>query len=175
MSEAIKGRAVPALPTYTFSNGAVAKLHRVSQFTQAHVEIAARKRTPPPAVPLVTVDMGNGPQQEPNPADPAYQQALQEYQVFISSKVMDGSIELGVEIAVDQAALDEVSRVMELLGTPLDEISPKVAYVKYCCMFDIRTEAQQLRDALVAVGQPNEEAIRENVATFSGDLPQEAA
>ena len=150
----VKGRAVPDLPEYTFANGVVAHLRRVSQFTQAHIEIQARKRTPPPAPPLATVDMGNGPQFEPNPSDPAYQQALQDYQALISSKVMDGTIELGVDVEIDQAALDEIRRVMDLLGTPLCEISDKVAYVKHCCMFDVQTEGPQLADALRAVGQP---------------------
>jgi len=179
MSEATnghaRGRAVPDLPEYTFANGVVAHLRRVSQFTQAHIEITTRKRTPAPVPPLATVDMGNGPQFEPNPSDPAYQQALQDYQVFISSKVMDGMIELGVDLEVDQGALDEIVRVMDLLGTPLCEISDKVAYVKYCCMFDIQVEGQQLADALRAVGQPTEEAIQEQVATFPSDLPGQAA
>ena len=46
-----KGRAVPALATFTFANGVVAQLRPISQFTRAHIETQARKQHPAPKPP----------------------------------------------------------------------------------------------------------------------------
>lgn len=156
------------LPIYTFKNGAVASVHRIGQMTIAHVATAAQKKIAPVPVPTFEVDMGAGPKQEPNPASPAYQQAVAERQARISLMVMDALMELAVDIAIDVAALDAVKATMELVGMPLDEISDKVAYIKHCCIADAQTELA----ALGALIRGDLEAAAEAAAaTFSGDLP----
>lgn len=165
-----KGRAVPDLTTFTFANGAVATLRPVSQFTQAHIEIQMRKQHPAPDPPMNAVNYGDGEKLEPNYSDPAYERAMQQHQMLISSKVMEATIELGVEIAVDPAALARVAAVMERIGVPLDEISDKVAYIKHCCMFDIEHEGPQLAEAMRALIGPRAEDVDDHLATFPDQL-----
>lgn len=163
-----KGRAVPPLATFTFPvSGVTVQIRPMSQFTIAHIEMAARRKFPSPQPPLFTADYGDGPKQEPNPAHPDYQAELKNHKALISGKIMDGMIELGVEVEIDQVRLDEVKRVMELIGTPLDEVSEKVAYVKHCCVVDIAKELPALGAALRGV---TEEAVTEHAAAFPGDV-----
>lgn len=165
-----RGRTAPALTTFVFANGAVATLRPVSQFTQAHIEIQMRKLHTAPEPPLNEVDYGDGKRLEPNPSDPAYEQALQQYRMQISSKVMEATIELGIEVEIDQQALDRVKGLMERMGVPLDEVSDKVAYIKHCCMFDIEHEGPQLADAMRALIGPRQEDVADHLATFPGDV-----
>ncbi len=164
------GRAAPDLTTFTFSNGATATLRPVSQFTQAHIEIQMRKLHPAPEPPMNTVNYGDGEKLEPNYSDPAYEQAMQQHRALISSKVFEAMIELGMEIEVDQIALERVSAVMERIGTPLEEFSDKVAYIKHCCMFDIEHEGPLLADAMRALIGPRQEDVDAHLATFPGDV-----
>jgi len=168
-----RGRAAPDPPTYTFNNGVVVRLHPVSQFTMAHVEIQARKAHPPPDPPLNEVDYGDGAKKlEPNPSDPEYEQRLSTWQMEIRYKTFDATMELGVEVEVDEDALTRVKRVMAMVETPLDEISDKVAYIKHCCMFDIAAEMPRLAAALNAITGPREEDVADHLATFPGDIPR---
>lgn len=164
-----KGRAVPPLPDFTFASGITVRLRPVSQFTHAHIEITARRKFPPPEPPMYTHDYGDGPVQEPNRGDPAYQQAVSDHNMLIRSKMMDATIELGIEVEIDEARLNEVKRVMELIGTPLDEPSEKIAYVKHCCLIDIEREMPRLMAALRA--RPTDEEVAEQASTFRGDVP----
>lgn len=162
-----QGRAAPPAPTFTFANGVVGTLHAVSQFTMAHVEIQCRKRWPPPPAPLNEVDYGDGVKKlEPNYSDPEYETDIKRWQAMIAYKVFDSMVELGVDLEVDQAALDRIKSVMEMIGTPLEEISDKVAYIKHCCVRDIASEMPRLREALSALTGPKEEDVVDHVATF---------
>lgn len=165
-----KGRAVPDLTTFVFANGAVATLRPVSQFTQAHIEIQMRKLHPAPEPPLNKVNYGDGDKLEPNYSDPAYEQAVRMHLMLISSKVMEATIELGVEIKIDHDELARVTSLLERLGTPLDEFSDKVAYIKHCCMFDIEREGQLLADAMRDLIGPRQEDVDDHTATFQGDV-----
>lgn len=167
-----KGRAVPDQATFTFANGATATLKPVSQFTQAHIEIQARKKLPPPQPPMNEVDYGDGKKvREPNAADPDYVQALQRYQMELSFLMFDALIELGVEIEVDQEALERVKRPLAALGIPLDEASDKVAYIKHCCMFNLEKEGAALRTMMQSLTGPKEEDVQDHIATFSDHVP----
>lgn len=168
----LKGRAVPALATFTFANGAVAVLRPISQFTRAHMEIAARKAHPAPQPPLNAVDYGDGKVvQEPNPADPEYQLALADHQRTIGEAVLEGMLELGVEIAVDTAALDRVRETLAMLGMPLNEKSDKIAYIKHCCVYDVATEGPALREAMEQLITPRQGDVDAQLATFPADVP----
>lgn len=164
------GRHAPPLATHTFMTGRTVELHPVSQFTIAHIEISARKATPAPPIPVHRVEINGQMVEEMNDADPAYQEALNRYNGEINFKVMDGTIELGVEVEVDEAELNRVKRAMEIVGTPLNEISDKVAYVKHCCMTDIVRDSQLLIMAIQALSGPTPEAVDAHVAMFSGDV-----
>jgi len=165
------GRAVPEAATYTFANGVVARLQSVSQFTIAHVEIQARKKFPPPEPPQNEVDYGDGNKKwESNYSDPRYEMAMQRYNTFISMKAFDVIMELGIEVAVDTQALDRIKRAMDLVGTPLDEISDKVAYIKHCCLRDIEHGMPELQAAMRSMLGPREEDVADHIATFPNQL-----
>lgn len=165
-----RGRDVPDRATYTFNNGVIATLRPVSQFTMAHVEIQARKAFPPPDPPMNEVNYGDGMRLEPNPTDPDHERAMTEWQMMIRYKAFDATMELGIELEVDEDALDRVKRVMAMVGTPLDEISDKVAYIKHCCMYDIQDEMPKLAAALRALAGPREEDVADHVATFPDNV-----
>jgi len=165
-----KGRTVPDLATFAFASGATATLRPVSQFTRAHIEMQMRKLYPTPAPPMNEVDYGDGKKLEPNYSDPDYERQLQEYQAFIAVKMLDGMIDLGVEIEVDQLKLDRVAESMERIGIPLVEISDKVAFVKHCCMFDIEHEMPALLTAMNDLIGPRQEDVDDHIATFQGDV-----
>jgi len=163
-----KGRIVEPLPTYEFKNGAVATVHRIGQMTIAHIAASAQKKFAPIPVPTFDVDDLKN---QPNPADPAYQQAVAERAGKVNLAVMDALLELAVDIPIDTAALDKLKATMELLGMPLDEISDKVSYIKHCCITDggeLGTLGSLIRGEL-------EEAAEANMATFSDHVPGPAA
>lgn len=161
------GRAAPAPHTYMFPNGKVATLHAVSQFTMAHVEIQTRKKWPAPDPPLNEVDYGDGVKKlEPNYSDPRYEAEVQRHSAFIANKVFEATIELGVDLEVDHAALGRIQAVMEAIGTPLEEISDKVAYIKHCCVQDVASEMPKLSAALRDMTGPREEDVADHIATF---------
>lgn len=153
------------LPTYTFSNGAVAHVHRIGQFTIAALSEGAQKKIPTIPVPTFDVDDLKN---QPNPHDPDYQAALQARNGRINTLVMDGLIELAVDIEIDHEALDRVKATMELIGMPLDEISEKVAYVKHCCIHDVTREMGALGKLIRG---DIEEAIEAATATFPDNVP----
>lgn len=161
-----KGRDVPPLKAHTFPTGITVELRPVSEFTKAHMEMAARKQHPAPSAPVVETPLGL----EANEADPDYEAALRTYNAEIAIKVMDDTIELAVEVEVDQTELDRVKRAMELLGTPLSEISDKVAYVKHCCMVDVERDVTSLITAIQDITGPKEEAVQAATAMFPRDL-----
>lgn len=168
-----KGRAVPPTATYTFSNGVVARLHPISQFTMAAIEIGIRKKYPPPAPPLNEVDYGDGiKKMEPNKADPEYEQALRDYRAAYSQKMFAAIIDLAADVEVDQVSLDRVRTTLERHGITIDEVSDKVAYLIHCCVFDIEEEMAKFTAALRALTGPSQEDVDDHVATFSGDVPR---
>lgn len=161
------GRAAPAAPTYTFPNGKVARLHPVSQFTQAAIEIGIRKAFPPPSPPLNDVDYGDGKiKQEPNSSDPDYLAAIRRYQAEYSQKLFAAIIDLAADIEVDTVALERVKEMFVRHNIPFDEPSDKVAYVKHCCIFDLSAEMPRFMAALRDLMGPKEEDVADHVDTF---------
>lgn len=164
------GRKVLPLQTHMFPTGIVVQIRPVSEFTKAHMEMAARKQNPPPPAPMHKVEIGGQMVEEANEADPDYEKALQSYNAEIAMKVMDGTIELSVEVEIDQGELDRVKRGLELMGTPLNEISDKVAYVKHCCMIDVERDVTALFAAIQDITGPKEETVQAATAMFQGDV-----
>lgn len=168
----LKGRTVPPreLFDYTFPLSKIpVRYALLSQFTLGHIELQVQKKFPTPHPPMFTFDTDDGPRTEPNPADATYQQALADHRIETIFKVIDGMIELGVEVEVDQDRVDEYKRVMNLLGTPLSEISDKVLYIKHCCAMN-GTEVVALANYMKGV---TEEAIQSKQETFPGAVQAE--
>ena len=152
------------LPTYTFKNGKVATVHRIGDMMIAHIAAGAQKRIP--VVPVPTFDVDDL-KNQPNPADPAYQQAVAARAGQVNLAVMDTLIELAVDIDIDQPALDKLKATMDLVGMPISEISDKVAYIKHCCIVG----GDELSKLASLIRGNIEEATDAAAATFSGDLP----
>lgn len=161
-----QGRAVQPLPTFTFPTGITVSLRPISEFTKAHMEMTARRQHPAPAAPIVQTELGP----EANEADPDYERELQTYNAEISMRVMDGTIELAVEVEVDERELERVRRAMELVGTPLNEISDKVAYIKHCCMVDVERDVTAFFAAIQDITGPKEETVQAAMAMFPSDV-----
>jgi hypothetical protein len=155
------------LPTYTFKNGAVAHVHRVGQLTIAHIAATVEQQIAKPPIPTFVEDIGNGPQEHPNPANKDYQAALAVRHGKVNLAVMDALIDLAVDIEIDQGEVERVKSSMERINMPLDEVSDKVLFIKHCCV----TDGSDL-GALSKLIQGNlEVAVEAQAATFSGDVP----
>lgn len=171
--DTLKGRAVPPLKQFTFPISGVTIFYRpVSQFMLSHIEMDARVNFPPPEPPTFEYDTDDGKRRDLNYADPGYQHAMNVHRAELSGKTVDGAIEAGVEVEIDHAELDRITSIMERLGTPLHEISDKVAYVKYCCIIDIGLEIPLLVNRLKGV---NEEAIQAKQESFPGDVQSQGS
>lgn len=159
------------LPTYTFKNGVVATIHTIGQMTIAHIAAGVEKKTPAAPIPTFTVDLGNGPVEQPNIASPDYLQAVEARKARVNMLVMDKLIDLAIDVEIDRNVLQRLKESMERIGEPIDEISDKVAYVKHCCV--------RSGDELATLGamvQGNVEVAAEAAAaTFSRDVPRSTA
>lgn len=167
-----KGRAVPDQLSFVFPNGAEGIIYPLSQYTIANLEIATRKQYPPPAVPLAP---GVGGEMQPNEADPDYEIALRKYATEQQSRVFDRMLQVAVDIQVDDQELERLSRAMESVGAPIEEITDKVAYIKHCCLVSLETAQQDMTTlARLITGQavPTEADVQAHVETFQGDVGQ---
>lgn len=165
-----KGRAVPDQLSFVFPNGAEGIIHPLSQYTIANLEIATRKQYPPPAVPLAP---GVGGEMQPNEADPDYEVAVQRYQVEHQARLMDRLFDVAVDIQVDDQELERLSRAMERVGAPIEELSDKVAYIKHCCLVNSKTfqhDMQALASLITGQAVPTEADVQAHVETFQGDV-----
>ena len=120
-------RTVPALPTYTFSNGVEVRIRKVSPLLMSTL----RRTFPlPPSAPSQPVMFDGEIRHEPNLADPDYQAALVEYQASIEETARRFYIKRGVECEVDQEAVAQLRRDMQELGVELDP-DDLFVYVSY--------------------------------------------
>lgn len=163
---------------HTFSSGVTVEYVGVNALLSATIEQGLRAQRPAPKPSVQMVDMGNGPVAQENPHDPAYLAAMDRYESDIYNatylKYMDACLELGVvSVDIDDDALAATKRTMALIGTPLDEISDKVAYLKYVAA-PHRDELGELLKRINTRSQPSEEAVQRHAATFQGDVQGEA-
>lgn len=163
---------MPEQLTFVFPNGAEGIVHPLSQYTIANLEIACRKQFPPPAVPLAP---GVGGELQPNEADPDYEEALRVYATEQQSRIFDRMLEVAVDIHVDDQELERISRAMERVGAPIEELSDKVAYIKHCCLVSMETAEEDMTTlARLITGQavPTEADVQAHVETFQSDVGQ---
>lgn len=172
------GREVPELPTFTFKDtGITVRLRKLSPFMGDQLGKALRKEKPAPEPPVNEVDYGDGKiTKEPNPADPAYQQALTEYEYWVSFEAGQRSIraviEYGVDLDPDQIDMEAVTRVramMAVIGASIEEMSDREVYIKYVCV-GTQEDLNELLEAATRRSQPTEAAIADNVTAFRRDV-----
>jgi hypothetical protein len=169
------GRTPPELPTFTFKDtGVTVHLRKLSPFMADQIGKALRKEKPAPTPPLNTVDYGDGKTtKEPNPADPAYQQALADYEAWIAGEagqrliqiVLDYAVEVG---EIDTAHVASVRAIMAAIGAPVED-DDRTVYLKYIAVGS-QDDLDDLLTAATRRSQPTEAAIVDNVTAFPGNV-----
>lgn len=171
-----KGRDVPALPTFTFKDsGVTVRYRRLSPFTLNQLNAAIRKEKKAPEPPLNEVDYGNGKKvNEPNLADPAYEQALREYEGWVeqegTTRMTDMIMTYALEpIEIDTEALARYRAFAERFHLECESDDNEI-YLRYIAV----GSPEDLADVSTLVmrrSEPTPEAIQEAVTTFPGDVP----
>lgn len=166
-----KGRAVPALPAFTFpDSGITVGLRRFAPDTQDQIARALQRENPPPPVPMVEgIERADGTfELEPNAADPDYQQALSEYMqqiiLQVSAKLVDLALRR-MEVEVDQAAVNQLRDDMAAIGTPIEDTDDRMVYIRHLCIsstYDLTAMMAYLQRRSL----PTEVAVQEFLESF---------
>jgi hypothetical protein len=162
----LKGRGVPALPQFTFPDSGIAVgLRRLAPDTQDQITRALMRETPAPPIPVVETELG----EEPNPADPDYQQALSIYMQHIGMEASTKMFELAmrrIEVEVDQAAVDRYKEDMAAIGIALDpDLDDRAIYIRCICISSTIDLAAMLA-YLQRRSMPTEVAVQEYLDSF---------
>lgn len=172
-----KGRKVTSLPEFTFpGSGITVRIRQLGPFTLDQINRQVREELNPPDVPKVMVNYGTPEKAdmhlEENPADPAYKEALAEYERKIEEsgarKTIDTIIKHAVVVDVD---LDEVEAMREFLldlempKEELDSISDHMIYVKHVCIKTTR-DLQDLQKFVIGESVPTEERVQAHEDSF---------
>jgi len=168
-----KGRAVPPLPTYTFDTGITVGIRKLSPFLRDDIEAQLRKDDrrdkTAPTPPLAAGVEG---QLESNESDPDYLAARTAYEIALRTRVQEKllriAIKRGVEVEIDQAALDAYKADLAADGIVPDEADEKVLYVTRLCIGS-DADTQDLYNAIFTRAMPTREAVEAHKATFPGD------
>lgn len=163
-----KGRAAP-LPAFTFpDSGITVGLRRFSPDLQDTIARTYQRENPPPEVPQVEVDYGEGPVLEPNAADPDYQQAvssyLQKMTLDITAKMFDLALRR-IEVEVDQDAVNQLRADMDAINTPIEEADDRMVYIRYICISSTY-DLTSLISYLQRRSMPTEVAVQEFLESF---------
>jgi hypothetical protein len=183
-----QGRVVPPLPTYTFDTGITVQVRKVGVMTQQAVMQAiadewAAQGDGEPRPPTHRVNYGTDDEpewkDEPNSADPDYQQRLQawnqKYQLEIQDRIFTLAA-LEAEFDVDYEALARTRRALARVGVVLkddpdltEDENAKVHYFKHCAAAT-QEDLTGFYTALTRRSQPTQEAVERHKAAFQGDL-----
>lgn len=176
-----RGRAVPPLPEHTFKDsGVTIKIRKVGPTTQQRLAQAIMKETPEPPVPMVNTEL----ELEPNPADPAYIAAKEEWTQKTNSELSRRTVliaALEAEVVIDDAARADIARKrrhMALIGIPDDDnpdLTPEENEKVFYILHIAAATPEDLREFSAAVlrrSVPTEEAVQAQIATFQRDIPE---
>lgn len=159
------GRTPPPLEELMLSSGITVKIRKVSPMTLQ----AVKRQYPRPAPPLVENDYGDGKvRREPNPADPAYAQALEDHLQMVGLKVIDVLMDLGVDVAPDAEAVAAFRARMQRHGIEVQGDDHQI-YVQHIAI-QTEDDLERVREAITRKAMPTEEAVQEHLATFPGDV-----
>lgn len=177
-----KGRAVPALPSFTFpGSGITVQVRRLGPFTLDAINRKVREEKRPPEPPRTMVNYGTEEKPEfkieENQADPAYKQALIEYEAEIQDaggrRIIDTIIEHAVIVEIDEDEVANMRAFLLDLGVSqeeVDSISDHSIYVKHIC---IKTgeDLQALQAFVIGESMPTEDKVRAQEDTFRSEVP----
>lgn len=177
-----KGRAVPSLSQHTFKDsGITIGIRKVGPATQQRLAQLIMRDDPEPAPPVVQTELGP----EPNPADPAHERAVRDWQqrtgLVLNERLMtlaalEAEVEIGdaerAEIARRQRHLKAVGMGWEPNPGLDDAENERVFYILYvaCATPD---DLAEFGKAVTQRSVPTEEAVQRQLATFPGDVPGE--
>jgi hypothetical protein len=168
-------RTVPPLPTVTLpESGYTVEFRPIGPLTINEISKAVRKELPAPEVPLNEVTGLDGkPTQEPNEADPEYQQALAAHEQTVGAEIGRRMMRLiARRIAMTEADAEVVQQIRaDMLEVGVD-LEPDDADVFLNHVLIGGTEdIQALQAAVMRRSQPTQEAIQEKAADFPGEVP----
>lgn len=168
------GRTPPALPTVTLpDSGYTVEIRSLGPTTLQAIGTAVRKENPEPEPPMnEVVGLDGQPALEANAADPDYQATLAAHQTkvngLIGVRLLGIMQEFAVIYDIDSDVLAMFRSAMSKAGVELDEDDRKVWWEHF--ILNSEQDAKQLMGAVLRRSQPTEEAIREKVADFPGDV-----
>lgn len=160
------GAVEPGLVVHTIrGTGTVVAIRKISPLLVREVQRA----NPPPKPPMQTVDYGDGEvREEPNPADPAHQEALAAHRALIEEQTMRLVLLRGVVVQMTparEAAVAELRAFMrEEYGHELDP-NDRLVYLSYIAI-GTGEDLHDLAQAVFRRSQPTEGAVAEAVETF---------
>ena len=174
-----RGRTVPALPQHTFKDtGITIGIRKVGPSTQQSIARSIMRDMPKPPIPMVETELGP----EPNPADPAYIAAMEQWQQETRSELTRRLMliaALEADVTIDDAARADMARrrrSMQLAKTPYEddpdltpEENERVFYVLYVAA-GTPEDLGEFGEVVMRRSVPTEEAVQEHIATFQGNL-----
>lgn len=144
------------LTDFTFpDSGVTVSIKRLSPILLNDIRKAIRREAPKPKPPMHNVNYGGNIKEEENPNDPAYLEALTEYNALVGELFVDRLIRYGVECQVDAEAVRELRESAPDLELPDND---KVLYVSRICI-QTNADLTALQEAILARSQPTEAAI----------------
>lgn len=165
-------RTRAALPAFTFpDSGITVGLRRFSPDLQDAIARAYQRDHPLPPLPMVDgVEREDGTfEQEPNAADPDYEEALRAYWQGVTLYVSTKFVELAMqqmEVAVDTEAVTTLRAQMELIGTPIDpDLDDRTVYLRFIAI----SSTYDLTSLIAYVqrrSMPTEVAVQEFLESF---------
>ena len=178
-----QGRFAPPLPEHTFQDsGITIRIRKVGPMTQQRMAQAIQKEIPEPDVPIAQTELGP----EPNPADPTYIKAYDAWDrkttALLSERMMRYAA-LEAEVTIDDAARAAISRAkrnLALSGAAWESIdgltedeNDRVFYILHvaCATQD---DLREFSAAVRTRSVPTEEAVQRHIATFPGDVSEQA-
>lgn len=146
--------------TFTFANGRVVSITRVSPLTLQSVD----RSVPRPQPPMQPTDLGP----EPNYAHPDYVRAMGEWTAKINEVSLDTMILFGVDAEIDAGAVEAAQRKAARAGIALPEDN-LLCYIKHICIGSLE-ELTALRNRILDTSLPTEEKIAEAGESFKSDV-----
>jgi len=124
---------------------------------------------PPPAPPMVEVTYGEAEKvMEPNPADPAFAEALRDYHRDFNLKTQRMMIKRGVSLVFDDDMKAEVAEMREFYRNEFGKeigVDDHMIYVTMICV-GTDSDLEELLNAITRRSQPTEAAVDAAKDTF---------
>lgn len=167
-----KGRDVPPLPEFTLPDSGVTLriIAPMGPLIQLTLGKQLRRERTEPQPPINLVDYGDGKKvPEPNPADPDYEKALQDYNAWVQSELVERTLEYilsnCIDADVDKAAVARTRKAMMSIGVDLADVDDRDVYLRYVAIAST-SDLLALREVVERTSKPTEVVIREEVASF---------